>query len=85
MNRLGPGRARCVDDPIRSQIALARGRRTDEDGFISLAHVRGARVRFAVHGNRAHTELVTGANDPDGDLAAVGYQDFAEHFCVVPC
>jgi hypothetical protein len=41
--------------------------------------VHGVAVEVGVDGDRLDTELLTGADDPHGDLSAVGDQDFLEH------
>ena len=41
--------------------------------------VQRAGVRLAVHGDRADAHRTQRADDPDGDLAAVGDQDCLEH------
>jgi hypothetical protein len=41
--------------------------------------VQRAAVHFGEHGHRADAQLAAGADDADGDFAAVGDQDFFEH------
>ena len=75
LDAVGEGR---LDDRVDTKVALGRWRRTDPDGAVSLPDVQRAGVGVAVDGDRLHAQLVTGADDPDGDLAAVGDQDATE-------
>ena len=38
-------------------------------------------VRVGIDGDGGDAQLLTGTNDADGDLAAVGDEDFTEHSC----
>ena len=72
-----PVRAAASSSRSTRQIALGGGRRSDPDRRVGLPYVPGVRVRVAEDGDRAHAERAQGADDPDGDLAAVGDQDGA--------
>jgi hypothetical protein len=83
---LGPGAAGGVDDALAHEVALRRRARADVHRLVGLAHVRGAGVGVAVHGDRAHAELLAGADDAERDLAAIGDEDLAEHQSgMLPC
>jgi hypothetical protein len=41
--------------------------------------MRRIAIGVGVDGNGSHTQLTQGAEDPEGDLAPVRNQDFAEH------
>jgi hypothetical protein len=41
--------------------------------------MRRIAISVGVDGNGSHTQLTQGAEDPEGDLAPVRNQDFAEH------
>jgi hypothetical protein len=75
---LGAGLLGGVDDLVDPQVALARGGRPDGERLVGHADVEGGAVGLGVHGDRADPHLAQRAHDADGDLAAVGYQDFAE-------
>jgi hypothetical protein len=64
----------CADDAIDPQVTLSAGRAADADGFVRHLGVHGVRVRLRVHRHGADVQLLAGANDPDGDLPAIGYQ-----------
>ena len=72
MDRLRSGPLRRFDDPLTTQVALARRCGADVYGLVRSAHVRCPRVRVAVHGDGAHAQLVTGSNHAQRDLAPVG-------------
>jgi hypothetical protein len=75
MDRVGAGFFRRVDQPIDPQVAFTRRARTNQAGFIGIAHVQRGAVALRVHRDRRQAELAAGARDPDGDLAAVGDQN----------
>ena len=78
MDRLGPGATRGLDDPLRHQVAVARGRRPDAVGLVGIEHMRRAAIRLAVHRDRGDAVLATGAKDPASDLATVGHENLTE-------
>ena len=76
VDRLGAGFAHRCDDLVGDQIAL-RGRwRPDEDGFVGHLDGHGIGVGFGIDDHRLDPHLSTGLDDPDGDLAPVGDEDF---------
>jgi hypothetical protein len=79
VDRRRPGRLRRGDDRVDVQVAVGGRRRADADGLAGLADVPRARVGVAVDGDAGDAEFAQRADDPDGDLAAVGHQDLAEH------
>jgi hypothetical protein len=82
MDRLRTGAQRCLDDRLDAQITLRRRRGTNRQRLVRHAHVQRPTIRLAVYDNGGNTHRVTGMNDPNGDLAAVGYQKFGKHgFC----
>ncbi len=76
MNRLGAGPPGSVEDAVDAEVGLARGRRTDRDGLIGIEHVERGAVGLGVDSDRRITELTTGPDHADGDLAAIGDEDF---------
>ncbi len=61
------------------EITLRQLRRADADGFVGKAHVERIPVGLAVDRDRANAELLARADDAQGNLAAIRYQNFLEH------
>ncbi len=79
MYRFGTRALRRLDDPVDDEIAfLCRGR-TDMHGLIGLAHMESMRVRIRIDRNGAKTHAARGANDTDGDFAAICNEEGFEH------
>ena len=68
-----------ADDPVNAQIALAGGRFADADGLVRQLHVHRVGVRLRIDRHRADVQFLAGADDADGNLAAIGDQNFLEH------
>ena len=67
------------DDAVDVEIGADRlARLADAVGLVRLEAVQGEAVFVGVDGDRADAQLVGGAEDADGDLAAVGDQQLAE-------
>ena len=81
MDRVDVGDFGGADDGGNVQITLRKLRRADADGFIGKTHVQRVAVRFAVNGDRANAEFLARADDAQGNLAAIGYQNLLEHRC----
>ena len=60
------------------QITLGRRCRPDARSLVGETHVERVAIHIAVHGDRADAHLLTGPDDPTGNLAAIGDQYFAE-------
>jgi hypothetical protein len=58
------------------QITLGGGIAPDTDGLIRVTHVEGFAVGHGVHRYRLDPHLLTGPDDPAGDLAAVSDEQF---------
>ena len=67
------------DDAIDFEITLCAGSWADADGFVGGLDVKGVVIGFGVDGESADAEVFAGADDAEGDLAAVGDEDFVEH------
>ncbi len=63
---------------VAVEIGVGRGAAVQRVGLVRLAHPHGPLVHVGVDGHGADAQLVAGANDAAGDLAAVGDQHFAE-------
>ena len=68
-----------VDNLVCDEVALGRSRRSDMHRLVSHPHERstGIGVRIDSDGRDAHA--ARGGDNPAGDLAAIGNQDFLEH------
>jgi hypothetical protein len=73
------GLAGHLEDAFGVEVALRRGRGTEQVGLVGGPHVRGVPVDLGVDRDGAHAELAAGADHADGDLATVGHQDGVEH------
>ena len=81
---LGAGLQGRLDEGRHHEVALRRRRRADADGLVGEPHVQAVLVGLGVDGDRPHAELLAGADDADGDLAAIGDEDLAEHARSLP-
>ncbi len=61
------------------QVGVAAGGGPDADVLVGEAHVEGIDVHVRVDGHRLDAQLLAGPDDPEGDLASVGDEDFSEH------
>jgi hypothetical protein len=77
---LRAGLLRRGDDLVDDEIGLRGGRRADEDGFVGHIDGEAIGVGFGIDDRRLDAEAARGADDADGDFAAVGNQDFVEHW-----
>ncbi len=83
MDGLGIGHFGRRDDGRNVQIALGGGRRADADRFVGQLDVLGLGVGLGMDGDGRDAQFAAGAQDAQGDFAAVGDQNFLEHGCVV--
>ena len=79
MDGVDVGDFRGADDVRDVQIAFGAARRADADGFVGKPHVQRVAVGFGIDGDGGNAQFLAGANHPQGDFAAVGNQNFAEH------
>src|SRR5208282_2870983 len=61
------------------EIAQRQLRRANANRFIGKTHVERIAIRLAVDRHRADAEFLACANDAQGNLAAIRYQNFLEH------
>jgi len=76
---LRSGGAGDLDDPFAHEIAFSGWRGADVECFVRFAHVDGACVGIAVNRNRCNAQFPTRSNHAQGNLAAIGDQNFVEH------
>ena len=66
------------DDAVDIEVGPQRfAGRADAVGFVRLEAVQGEAILMGVDGDRADAELMGGAKDANGDLAAIGDQQLA--------
>src|SRR5216684_5143724 len=67
-------------DYVRNiQITFTAAWRADTNRFISKPHMQRIAIRLRVHGNRGDSQLLAVTNHPQGNFAAIRYQNFFEH------
>ena len=79
MDRLRPGDLAGGEQRGNVEVGVARGRRTQADGFVGELDVHRVGVGGAVDRHRGDAELLGRAQDPQRDLAPVGDEDLLEH------
>ena len=67
-----------VDDPLNGEIALRSLTGADVKRLIGVENVPRRTIAVRVHRDRAQAHLATRPDNPDGDLAAVGNENFHE-------
>ena len=61
------------------EIAFGRRARADADGLVGQLQIRRAAVGLAEDGDHLDAQIAAGADDPQSDFAAIGYQNALEH------
>ena len=79
MNGIHIGDFSRADHRRNIEITLTQLRRTNADGFVRETHREGVAIGLAINGNRSNAQFFAGADDAQGNLAAIGYQDLLEH------
>ena len=80
MHGVGAGDLAGGEDIGDVEIAVLGGGRADAHALVGKAHMHGVGVGGGMHRHRRDAELLAGAQDAQRDLAAVGDEDFIEHF-----
>ena len=65
-----------VEDEVAAEVALGGGRGAEPVGLVGHQDVERGAVGVGVDSNGGDAELAAGAEDSEGDLAAVGDQNF---------
>ncbi len=55
------------------------------DGFVGHLDVQRLAIGVGIDGDRLDAHLARGLDDAAGDLAAIGNEDFLEHYPLAPC
>ncbi len=79
MNRIRIADLRGADDAVDLQIALVARAGADADGLVGELHVERIHVGLGINGEGLDALLLAGADDAQGDFAAVRDEDFLEH------
>ncbi len=79
MDGVGAGVNGGADDVGDVQVAVRGGAGTDADRVVGQADVQGVAVGGGVDGHRLDTQFLAGADDADGDFAAIGYENSLKH------
>ena len=78
MDGIGAVVARRLEDFLDSEIAFSGGRGSDVSRLIRHSHVERGAVDIRIDRDAGDAGFTERANDSDGDLAAIGHEDFAE-------
>ena len=78
MHRLGAGLAAGLDNLFHQQVAFRGRRRPDQDRVIGHFDMERIAVGLGIDGNGFDPHAPGSLDDPAGDLAAIGDQDFRE-------
>ena len=76
MHRVGPGSARDVENGLDVEVTSGGLVGPEVERLIGLTHVARRAVAVGVDGDGREPHFAAGANDSDGNLAAVGDEDF---------
>ena len=79
MDRVAAGHDRGADHGRRREVGPPGIGRPDADRLVGKLDRQRFAVGFAVDDDRLDPERAAGAQDPQGDFAAVGDEDLAEH------
>jgi hypothetical protein len=75
MNGIGTALASRGDQSLDREVALRRLRGSDRDGAVRGTHVGAAAICRGVHSDRLDAFFVTGSDDAERDLTAVGNEN----------
>ena len=79
MDRIHVADFRRAHDAVDLQITIGARRRADADRFVGQLDVQRIDIRLGINRQRPDAEFLAGADDAQGDFAAVCDQDFLEH------
>ena len=79
VDRLGARHERRREQVADVEVGAVRGRGSDADRLVGQQHGQRRLVGLRVGDHRRDAQLARGAEDPQGDLPAVGDQDLLEH------
>ena len=79
MNGIGVGHFRGTDNCRDVQVGLGGRGRADADCFIGQSYVHQIPIRLGINRHGANAQLLAGAQDTQGDFAAVGNDNLFQH------
>jgi hypothetical protein len=68
-----------ADDAAHLEVTLRARIRANADGLIREMDVHGVSVCLRINGDGFDIEFLARTDDPEGNFATVGYEDFFEH------
>src|SRR5581483_770977 len=80
MDRLRSGFFCGAENLFDVKVALRRRRGADGDGLVAGRNVGGMCIGLRIDRNRTDAHAAKGAGDAAGDSAAVGNENFGEHW-----
>ena len=84
MHRVGAGLPAGVEDMVDDEVGGRSRRRADIDRLVGHFDMQRVAIGVAIDGDGGDAEPARGADDADGNLAAIGDQDLVEHRCGLP-
>ena len=86
VDRLCAGTPCGGDDRVTQQVTLARRRRAKAHGLVRFADMWRTGIGVGVHRDRRDPEFPAGPDHAEGNLSAIGDEDFPEHQSgMLPC
>ena len=87
MDRLRSGASRDLEQTLLVEVTLGGRARADQVRLVGHGDMEGAPVGLRVDGDRSDPKLAEGAKDANGDLSAIGHENFREgrHGPYSPC
>ncbi len=79
MDRVGAGDLAGGEERRDVEVAVAGRRRADADALVGEADMHGVGVGGRMDGDGLDAEFLAGAQDAQGDFAAIGDEDLVEH------
>ena len=79
MNGVHVGDFRRANHRGNVEVALGQLRRANANRFVGKTDMQRITVGFAVNGHGADAQFLAGADHPQGDLSAIGNENFLEH------
>ena len=80
MDRVGTAAQRHLDDRVDAQVAVTRRAGPNWIRLVGVADMQRAAVAFGINRDRRDLHLATGADDANGNFAAVGDEDLSHGF-----